>query len=249
MTMVAAWTEPNLPQRRPPRAACSLCPVHQIDGCPGLDGARHLISERMRVTERTVAARRIICRAGDAYAAVPFICEGWAAVSHTLADGRRQILEFLLPGDIFSALLLFGPKARWLIEAVTEVRYRTFDRAELTRLSASHHDGGAGFSEICVSEMLSAQELSIDLGRRTADERVAQRIVGLCDRLEVRGMVEGQTMPFPLRQHHLADATGLTAVHVNKVLAKFRENGLVDIRDRSITLCDRPGLRRLAQAR
>jgi CRP/FNR family transcriptional regulator len=247
----AALLDPRTPLPTPPALAgeaCRLCPVHQLEGCPGLAGAAHPPGGGMHPAERVVAARRIVCRAGDTYPGVPFICEGWAAASHTLANGRRQILEFLLPGDVFSALLLFGPKARWLVEAITEVRYRAFDRAELTTAAVARHDR-AGFSEICVTEMLRAQELAIDLGRRTAEERVAQRIVSLRDRLDARGMVDGRTMPFPLRQHHLADATGLTSVHVNKVLARLRRDGLVEVRDRSMTLPDLPALRRLAQAR
>ncbi len=62
-------------------------------------------------------------------------------------------------------------------------------------------------------------------------------------------MAEGQTIDFPLRQHHIADATGLTAVHVSKVLSEFRRNGLVEINDRSLTVLDPASMHRIAAMR
>jgi CRP-like cAMP-binding protein len=67
------------------------------------------------------------------------------------------------------------------------------------------------------------------------------------ERLARRGMVQNQTMEFPLRQHHIADATGLTPVHVSKVLSDFRRRGrVVEISDRALTVHDLAGLRGVA---
>ena len=63
--------------------------------------------------------------------AVPIICGGWAASVVMLSDGRRQILSFLLPGDMVSTALLFEPRPNYQVEAITEVRYRMLRRAEL----------------------------------------------------------------------------------------------------------------------
>ena len=88
--------------------------------------------------------------------------------------------------------------------------------------------------------------MTIDLGRRTADERLARLILRLMKRLAKRGMVQGQTMEFPLRQHQIADATGLTPVHVSRVLGNFRRKGLIEINGRSLTILNATELNRVA---
>jgi CRP/FNR family transcriptional regulator len=97
-----------------------------------------------------------------------------------------------------------------------------------------------------IDERRQADELAVDLGRRTADERLARLILKLSERLAKRGMVHEQTFEFPLRQWQIADATGLTPVHVSKVLGEFQRAGLIEIKDRSLTIRNPAELRRVA---
>src|SRR4029078_10471360 len=87
-----------------------------------------------------VRARRTTCHARELTEDVPIICRGWAAAAITVADGRRQILSFLLPGDVVSMALLLEPSAHCVVEAITEVRYRTFKRSELKQALFSNPD-------------------------------------------------------------------------------------------------------------
>lgn len=106
-------------------------------------------------------------------------------------------------------------------------------------------------SKVRTEEKNRTDQLIVDLGRRAVDERIARLILNLADRLAQRGMLEAATMKmdFPLRQHHLAGATGLTSVYVGKVLSEFRRNDLIKISDRSLTIIDPGGLRRIANMR
>ncbi len=199
----------------------------------------------------TVPARRISCREQDLNDAVPIICSGWAASVIMLSDGSRQILSFLLPGDLVSTALLFEPRPHCLVEAISEVRYRTFKRSELKAVLLKHPDLFEKHSKAWIEEKSRADQLIVDLGRRTADERIARLILNLSERLAQRGMLHAETMEmeFPLRQHHIADAIGLTPVHVSKVLSEFRRNGLIKISDRSLAILDPAGFRRVAHMR
>jgi len=199
---------------------------------------------------RIIPARQVICREHDLHDVVPVICEGWAASVITLSDGRRQILSILLPGDLVSTALLFDDRADCLVEAITDVRYGTFKRTELKASLFRHPDLFAKFSKAWIEEKVQADQLIVDLGRATAEERIAGLIVDLKDRLARRGMVQSGTMEmdFPLRQHHIADATGLTPVHV-KVLSDFRRSGVFKIRDRSLTILDPFKFRSIALTR
>jgi CRP-like cAMP-binding protein len=205
-------------------------------------------------TVHTVPARRIICREQDLHDSVPIICSGWAASVIMLSDGSRQILSFLLPGDLVSTTLLFEPRSHCLVEAVTDVRYGSFKRSELKGLLLENPSLFERLSRAWIEEKDRADQLIVDLGRRTADERIARLMLNLADRLARRGMTKIDAtsaieMEFPLRQHHIADATGLTPVHVSKVLSEFRRNGLIRISDRSLNILDPTGFRRIAHMR
>jgi CRP/FNR family transcriptional regulator len=233
--------------------SCVACVAYELDQCRAFSEAT---TDRVRPSlpllqpaEYTAPARPKICHERDWHETVSFICQGWAASSVRLADGRRQILSFLLPGDIVSATLLFEPTSHCMIETITEVRYRNFKRAELQKILFEHPDLIQPLSKTWIGEKLRADQLAIDLGRRTAHERIARLILNLMEWLAARGMMRGETMDFPLRQTHIADATGLTPVHVSTVLTEFRRNGLVGISERSITILNLSELRRAANER
>jgi CRP/FNR family transcriptional regulator len=227
--------------------ACADCPAFELNLCHALaQAAKQGPPMTLRPSEHTVAARRLICRARDVLEVVPIICQGWAASAVTLPDGRRQILSFLLPGDVVSTALIFDPVSQCSVEAITEVRYRAFKRTEFKAALHTHPSLFDKFSRVWVDEKASANQLAIDLGRRTADERIARLIFNLSNKLAQRSLLRDWTMDFPLRQHQIADATGLTVVHVGTVLSGFRRAGLLDINDRSLTISDPAGLRRVA---
>jgi len=174
---------------------------------------------------------------------------------HRHAVGRQPANPpFLLPGDLVSTALLFEPRPHCLVEAVTDVNYRTFKRSELKAILLKYPDLFDRLSKAWIEEKDRADQLIVDLGRRTADERIARLMLNLAERLGRRGMIRTAAAPaiemdFPLRQHHIADATGLTPVHVSKVLSEFRRSGLIRISDRSLTILDPAGFRRVAQMR
>lgn len=240
-------------------SASTVCHVRPIDWEENASAAQlpptYADLIEFEQSTHTVAARRTVCRENDLHDAVPVICAGWAAAVITLSDGSRQILSFLLPGDLVSTTLLFEPRSHCLVEAITEVRYRTFRRSELKGALLRHPESFDVLSKAWIDEKVRADQLIVDLGRRTADERIARLILNLAERLAQRGMTatSGETpaikMEFPLRQHHIADATGLTPVHVSKVLSEFRRSGLVEISDRSLTILDPARFRRTADMR
>jgi CRP/FNR family transcriptional regulator len=228
--------------------SCGACPTFDDNLC---DAFTRVAAESqpscLRPHDHTALARRTIWRGGETIDWVPVICQGWAATAMALSDGRRQILSFLLPGDAVSSGSIFETVSRCSVEAITDVRYRSFPRADIKDALSRRPDLLAILSRLWADEAARADQLAIDLGRRGAAERVASLIVHLAQRLLKRGMMQGQTMDFPLRQHHIADAAGLTVVHVGIVLAEFRRTGLVEINGRALTITDPVVLRRIAE--
>lgn len=230
--------------------SCAGCLAYELNFCRTIvKVAKESSPAVLQPSERTIPARRLICRERELLEVVPIICQGWAASAMTLPDGRRQILSFLLPGDIVSTALIFEPVSQCSAEAITEVHYRTFKSIEIKAALLKHPALFDRLSRVCIDERARADQLAVDLGRRAADERISRLILNLLDRLAQRGLARDHVMDFPLRQHHIADATGLTVVHVSKVLSEFRRAGLVEINDRSLTISDLTGLRRIANMR
>ena len=135
------------------------------------------------------------------------------------------------------------------VEAITEVEYRKFRRSDLKAFLFKYPDLLEKISKVWSDERAQLDQMALDLGRRTADERIARLILNLMDRLAKRGMRSGNTMQFPLRQRHIADATGLTPVHVSKVLGEFQRAGIFEIHSRTLTIIDEMELRRAAEWR
>jgi CRP/FNR family transcriptional regulator len=230
-------------------SSCSNCLARELSLCaaakkPGVDRDQDLPVAWSSV--QTIPARRTISHPSEWSEFITIICSGWATSSVALPDGRRQILSFLLPGDIASFAGLFEPVSGPLVEAVTDVTCRTFKREELRAVLLGRRDLLEKVAETLIEERKQADELAVDLGRRTADERLSRLILKLRERLAKRGMVHEETFEFPLRQWQIADATGLTPVHVSKVLGEFHRANLIEIKDRSLTILNPVELRRIA---
>lgn len=247
--------KPRAPRPTTPEASsdwsCAACAVNALSLCAAV--GRKLRTEAGRgpavsplgAMVQKIPARRTICHPDEQSEFVPVICQGWAAVSVALQGGRRQILSFLLPGDIVSMACLFGPISGRIVESVTDVTVHSFKRDDLKAFLLRHPDTFEIVTKAWIEEEERSNQLTVDLGRRTAIERLARLILNLADRLAKRGMMHGQTMEFPLRQHHIADAVGLTPVHVSKMLGEFQRDGLIEINNRSLTIGDAAALRRM----
>lgn len=233
--------------------SCTLCPAFNLL-CGGtksgdVAGDGHLIDLGLSATVHTIPARRLILHPKEWSDFVPIICSGWAMSSVALPDGRRQIISFLLPGDIVSASSLLAPMSGQTVEAVTEVTYRKFKREEIKKLLFGRADLLEKLFALWNESKARSDQLALDLGRRRADERIARLILRLADKVAKRTTVRTQTFDFPLRQRHIADATGLTPVHVSKVLGELQRAGLIEISSRSLTITNVSELQSVADWR
>lgn len=175
----------------------------------------------------------------------PIICSGWAAYSAFLLNGTRQVLAFLLEGDLVTTSWFVEPMPVRSIEAITDVSYRKFSRSRFRTLLLSVSKLQTRFLNILSNELKHAEQVSLMLCRRRADERIAEFILSLSAKLATRGKINGQTMEFPLRNREIADATGLTPDHVSKVLVEFQRKGLIKIENNSLSFLKKEEFQRL----
>ena len=183
-------------------------------------------------------------RQGDPFAAPRLIASGWACRMRVLNDGRRQILDLLIPGDCIG--LPYGPftapLAHWATVGLT--RIRTIDiepvAAALRAGPAAYPGLVRGFAAMAALEQDALLERITSLGRRTATERVAHLMLELRDRLAAVGLAPAECFPCPLTQEVMADLLGLSTVHVNRTLQLLRREGLLAMRSGQVELLD-PG--------
>jgi CRP/FNR family transcriptional regulator, anaerobic regulatory protein len=192
--------------------------------------------------------RRTIYRANEAYSSVAFIRDGWACAYIPLPKGSRQILSFLLPGDITSAAAVFQERSETSIEAITDLHYFTLNKAQLIEALSANQKIFNAFCKLWVERKSEMANLAADLGHRSAEQRIARLILALLKRHIERDLVHDGRFPFPLRLRHIADATGLTVVHVSRVIGAMRKLGLIKIERRFLTVLDLPELQSIGNS-
>jgi CRP-like cAMP-binding protein len=182
---------------------------------------------------RTVAQYRMIQTEGEPITGPSIVLSGWAAAIWSFADGRRQIMGVALPGELIGMARQQRPLAPCSIYAVTDVILCPAPRPLAGR-------EGTGLAEVyAVSEALEQhyQYAHIArLGRLSAQDRVSDWLLEMHDRMNAAGLAQGNAFPFPLTQEVMADALGLTGVHVNRTVQGLRREGLIDLRKGEVRL-------------
>lgn len=230
---------------------CVTCPNRLTGFCGALLGSDEQSNsdppgwQRFSVVEAgaQIATRRQEC--GD----VLVLCAGWAFRYFQFADGRRQILQFLLPGDVVSPATIFEGSYLFSAKALTEVVIAGFLRSEVRERCATRAGVQTVIAKCGVAETRDAAELATVLGRCSAEERIAYLLLRLMRRIAAGSVIRDESYPLPLRQQHVADAVGLTAVHVSRIFSLFRERGILMLSDGVLKVMDRPRLEQIGSLR
>lgn len=181
------------------------------------------------------AARRDLAREGDPPRYSWLILEGWAARYKLLPDGRRQIVGFLLPGDLCELEPTALERMDHSIAAISPLRCAAILPRQLEPLMRWPNLRMAFAWDRMVNFAIQ-REWIVSLGQRNATERIANFICELYLRLSRVGLAPDARCFFPITQKDLADAAGLSTVHVNRVLRDLRERGLIEWRGRNLRI-------------
>jgi len=228
---------------------CLSCSMFQHSFCAAVFGKT---SENAKLTRqpswqdfKKVRARSTIVKRGDVSRYIHVLCHGWAFRLYRLFDGQRQILNVLLPGDLFSAATVVADRIPFTVDALSDVQVSRLDRAEVLERLQANPNFLAELSELYTTEQNTADEMITVLGKRSADQRVAYLFLHLIKRIASGHEGNAQCYPFVLRQHHIADMMGLTSVTVSRILGAFRSQGLAEISQGSLKVLDPAELDRL----
>lgn len=201
---------------------------------------------RFHRRRRTFLPGHEMIHEGQPNASAFILAEGWALSYKVLPDGERQIVDFQVPGDFLGLRSVLFRTADHSIEAATHIEASEvltsdiFDAFSHAPRLATAVLWAASRDEAMVVEHL------VNIGRRSAEERLAHLLLELGARLMLVGLGDKTGFPCPLTQYHLADALGLSAVHVNRVLRHLRDDGLVTFQKGRVVFDDFDRLRKMA---
>jgi len=203
----------------------------------------HLSSEDEGIlTGLTLGARA--CKVDDGYVEskdiadhVLVVVEGIACRYRMLADGRRQILAYLFAGDMTSPERLLVRRPGQSISLLVPSQIAVLDRSAMNRLQHRPNISTALGRAGLVRQATTA-EWQVNVGARTAFERLGHLLCEIYTRLESVGLTTNLTFKLQLTQLQLAESLALSAVHVNRTLMELRRQRLVEMRDRVVTILD-----------
>jgi CRP-like cAMP-binding protein len=192
--------------------------------------------ENLPMRIQALEARQDIVRDGDKPTQCCLIVSGWACRYKLLSEGKRQILSFHIPGDIPDLQSLHIHTMDHSLATVTKAIVAYIPHESLLELTARH----AGITSIFWRDTLINagifREWLVSMGRRTAFEHVAHLFCEMYLKLNAVGLAEGYRCPMPVTQTDLADALGLTSVHVNRVLKDMRGRALITLRSQTLVI-------------
>ena len=227
---------------------CAACPRFGLGFCDAVLGkASEPAPEKNEAWQhhRIVPAGKHIVARNQSSPDVFVLCGGWGFRFLQLADGRRQILGFLLPGDLFSVASVFEERAHFSVKALTAVQISAMRRSEIQLRMLDNPEIVMALAKTCVAETESSDQMITELGQCSAEERIAFLLLNLMKRISARNVIREQQYPFPLRQQHIADAVGLTSVHVSRILGTFRDRGIVELSNGVLKVADLNELKHL----
>lgn len=226
--------------------SCDRCALGASGDCPAANPFQGL--QLQRVSAKQVPAGAEIFPGNETPSTVAIIQSGWAIQYARLLGGERQILTFLIPGDVFDqdAVILPQTPNLFAFKALTEAAVCHFAIEDYRQLfQADVRSRRFAKRQLRRHQALMAKHV-IDIGRRRALGRLAGFLLELRQRLTERNLMHDELMPFPLRQEDVADALGLTHAHVNRTLKHLRDSGAIQTLPGILRILDPAALAALA---
>jgi CRP/FNR family transcriptional regulator len=188
-----------------------------------------------------VPAGRTLIRRDSKPAVFYTLYDGWAFQYMTVNAGR-QILHFCLPGDLVALQVPFYGRAPYNVQTLTDASLCVFETDKVERLFEAHPRLGYALARIAATEAALMDAHLATIGRRNAEARVAYLLCELYSRLKHRRMARENSCVLPLTQEHIADALGLSTVHVSRMLKAIYDDGLARLDRGQLTIYDFAGL-------
>ena len=229
------------------KVACEACPLQKLPYFRSFEPEEARFLSTFKSGELNAEAGATILVEQSHSAHLYSVLQGTAFRYKILEDGRRQIMNFVFPGDLVGLQGSLMGEMQHSVETLSPVLLCVFERSRLVELYKQFPSLGFDITWMAAREEQILDENLLNIGRRNALERAAYLISYLFARAKSVGLTEGQRLQIPITQLLLADTLGLSVVHTNRTLKRLTEKKLIRWRDRSCEVLDEERLTKLAQ--
>jgi len=208
---------------------CKKCPLQGRPGLRELDECQLEYMQDFKRGEMAIARGGMVFEQGQAGPHLYTVLEGVLIRYRSLDDGRRQIVNFMFPGDLIGLQGAFDGPSNHAVEVLVDSRLCIFDRSTFPEFIGSHPRLAYDITWLAAKEETQLEEHLVSLGQRTAKERLVYLAVWLVDRAQKSGIAgKGNTLTIPITQTQVADMLGLSLVHTNRTMRALLSEGLVE---------------------
>jgi CRP-like cAMP-binding protein len=210
--------------------------VRKLEGITPLTNEMRQAIQSLPVRIHHLSPRQDIARDGDRPTQCGLIVEGWACRYKLLSQGKRQILSFHIPGDIPDLQSLHIHTMDHSLATLTKAVVASIPHERLRELTEHYPSLAVAFWRDTLIDAGIFREWLVSMGRRSAFEHVAHLFCELYLKLQAVGLAADFRCPLPITQTDLADALGLTPVHINRVLREMRGRALITLRSSALVI-------------
>ncbi|MBN9669426.1 Crp/Fnr family transcriptional regulator [Labrenzia aggregata] len=235
-----------MPEKMAARTKCANCPLRKMETFRSLNERELNFVSGFKTGELIVEAGSTIVLEDNNSPHLYTVLDGWAFRHKSLPDGRRQVLNFALPGDLVGLQLAVMNEMQHTVTALTDTTLCVFQRDKIWSVFKDYPSLSFSMTWIAAREEQMIDGHLVSLGRRSASERLAYLILHLHDRAEAVGYAGNLAFRAPFTQAHLSDALGITPVHMSRTVKKLQDKNLIAWKKDSIQILDRTALEALA---
>ncbi|MFZ3585344.1 Crp/Fnr family transcriptional regulator [Loktanella sp. DJP18] len=204
------------------------------------------VLDRLHQKRRSFRAGHDMVLEGQTEQAAYILAAGWVCSYKLQPDGTRQIIDFQIPGDFLGLRSVLLRTSDHSFEPIVDILAAEVPKQDLLEAFSKTPRLATAILWVASRDEAMVVEHLVRLGSRDASKRVAHFLLELSARLTLVGLGSKLGYACPLKQYHLADALGLSSVHVNRVLRELREAGLVSFKEGQVKFMDHAGLVKLA---
>ena len=208
---------------------------------------RQRLDQLLTYPMKTVERGKLIIQEGQKVGCIHLVFTGLAARAKTLRSGDRQIMALLVPGDLCDVEVFVLEAMDHDILALTETTCVLIPEEVMEGLLTESTNLTKALWWSTMTDSAVLREWIVDHGSRDSVERIAHLMCEMLIRYRIIGETTDNSFPFPLTQDELADATGMTPVHVNRMLQQLRAEDLIDLKGKVLTVLDTKALQRRAK--
>lgn len=226
--------------------ACTECPFRAMKTFRKFTNDELRFVDALKIGEACITAGRTILAEGENSPQLFTVLSGWAIKYKALEDGRRQIINYALPGDFLGLQAAVFDNMHHSVEALSDTTLCVFPKDKIWTLYEKHPGLGFDVTWMAAQEKSILADFLVTVGQRTASERIAFLLLTLFRRARSAGLVRKNTVSFPFTQEHFADTIGFSLVHTNKSLNRLRRTGAFAWAGDTFVMLDEDALANLA---